>query len=121
MEIRASSEDTTQIAIYARVSTARQEEDGTIENQLRVLREFAQQNNRNIIKEYIDNGWSGDILARPALDELRADATRKLWKAVLIYDPDRLARRYSYQELVMDELRDHRIDVLFITVSAPKN
>jgi site-specific DNA recombinase len=109
------------IAIYARVSTARQEEDGTIETQLRVLREFAQQNNCIIVREYIDDGWSGDILARPSLDQLRADVTKKLWQAVLIYDPDRLARRYSYQELVMDELRERHIEVLFITVSAPKN
>jgi site-specific DNA recombinase len=109
------------IAIYARVSTARQEEDGTIETQLGVLREFAQQNNCTVVKEYIDDGWSGDILARPSLDQLRADVTKKIWQAVLIYDPDRLARRYSYQELVMDELRERNVEVLFVTVSAPKN
>lgn len=109
------------IAIYARVSTARQEEDGTIETQLGVLREFAQQNNYVVVREYIDDGWSGDILARPSLDQLRADVTKKIWQAVLIYDPDRLARRYSYQELVMDELRERNIEVLFVTVSAPKN
>ncbi|WP_456737480.1 MULTISPECIES: recombinase family protein [unclassified Bradyrhizobium] len=108
------------IAIYARVSTARQEEDGTIETQLRALRDFAQQNNYTVIREYIDDGWSGDMLARPSLDQLRADATKKLWQAILIYDPDRLARRYSYQELVMDELRERNIEVLFVTVSSPK-
>src|SRR5262245_43183187 len=106
------------IATYARVSTARQEEDGTIETQLGVLRECSQQNNYRVVKQYIDDGWSGDILARPALDLLRADVTKKLWQAVLIYDPDRLARRYSYQELVMDELRERGIEVLFVTVSA---
>jgi site-specific DNA recombinase len=109
------------IAIYARVSTARQEEDGTVETQLGVLRDYARRHGHTIVKEYIDDGWSGDILARPSLDELRADATKKLWQAVLIYDPDRLARRYSYQELVMDELRDRRLEVIFITVSSPKN
>jgi site-specific DNA recombinase len=109
------------IAIYARVSTARQEEDGTVETQLGVLRDYARQHGHTVVKEYIDDGWSGDILARPSLDELRADATKKLWQAVLIYDPDRLARRYSYQELVMDELRERRLEVIFITVSSPKN
>ena len=77
------------IAIYARVSTARQEEDGTIENQLSVLREYAQTNGHVIVKEYIDEGWSGDTLVRPQLDELRQTARAKLWSAVLIYDPDR--------------------------------
>lgn len=109
------------IAIYARVSTARQEEDGTIETQLSVLRDYAQQHGHTIVKEYIDDGWSGDILARPALDALRQDVRARIWQAVLIYDPDRLARRYSYQELVMDELREAGVEVAFITVPAPKN
>jgi site-specific DNA recombinase len=109
------------IGTYARVSTARQEEEGTIENQLSALRNHAQTSGYKIVKEYVDDGWSGDILARPALDELRQDAKRKVWDTVLIYDPDRLARRYSYQELVTDELREANIDVMFITVATPKN
>lgn len=109
------------IATYSRVSTSNQEEQQTIKNQLNALRDFAKQNNYAIVEEYVDDGWSGDILARPALDRLRQDAKNKIWEAVLIYDPDRLARRYSYQELVMDELRETGIEMLFITVSAPKN
>jgi hypothetical protein len=58
------------IAIYARVSTARQEEDGTIETQLTVLRDFACQQNYIIASEYVDDGWSGDVLVRPSLDAL---------------------------------------------------
>lgn len=109
------------IAIYARVSTSRQENEGTIETQLSTLREYAEKNGYTIVKEYLDDGWSGDILARPSLDELRQDARSKQWEAVLFYDPDRLARRYSYQELVMDELKEAGVEVMFITVSAPKN
>ena len=109
------------IAVYARVSTARQEEEGTIETQLSAVREFAAKNNYTIVKDYVDNGWSGDMLARPALDRLREDAKKKLWQAVLIYDPDRLARRYSFQELVMDELRELGLATLFVTVSPSKN
>ncbi len=82
------------------------------------LKEFADKNGDNIVQQYIDDGWSGDVLARPALDKLRQDAKEKLWDAVLIYDPDRLARRYSYQELVMDELREAGVEVIFITESA---
>lgn len=109
------------IAIYARVSTAKQEEDGTIETQLAAVRDYARQNGYVIVKEYIDDGWSGDTLVRPALDELRQDVKTKLWEATLCYDPDRLARRYSYQELVMDELREAGVEVMFVTISAPKN
>ena len=109
------------IATYARVSTSHQEEQQTIQNQSNALREFASKNNYTIVEEYTDDGWSGDMLARPALDKLRQDAKNKIWEAALIYDPDRLARRYSYQELVMDELREAGIEIMFITVSAPKN
>jgi site-specific DNA recombinase len=109
------------IAVYARVSTARQEEEGTIETQLSAVREFAGKNNYAIVKDYVDNGWSGEMLARPALDPLREEAKKKLWQAVLIYDPDRLARRYSFQELLMDELRESGIETLFVTVSPSRN
>ncbi len=106
------------IAIYARVSTS--PDEGTIETQLVAVREFAVKNGYTIVQEYIDNGWSGDTLVRPQLDQLRQDVKKKIWEAVLIYDPDRLARRYSYQELVMDELREAGVEVLFVTIPSEK-
>src|SRR3989338_6110778 len=109
------------IAIYGRVSTSNQENEGTIETQLSAVSEFAQKNSLAIVKEYTDEGWSGDSIVRPNLDQLRVDAKKKIWDAVLMYDPDRLARRYSYQELIIDELREAGIEVIFVTVSAPKN
>src|SRR3989344_9581018 len=99
------------IATYSRVSTSTQEDQQTIQTQILTLKEFAEKNGYTIVQEYIDDGWSGDVLARPALDKLRQDTKEKIWDAVLIYDPDRLARRYSYQELVMDELREAGIEV----------
>jgi len=108
-------------ATYARVSTARQEEEQTVKTQLSAVHERIQKDSLNLVKEYTDEGWSGDILARPALDQLRQDAKVKLWEVLVVYDPDRIARRYSYQELVLDELREAGIEVVFVTVSAPKN
>ncbi len=109
------------IAVYGRVSTSNQENEGTIETQLSAVNLFAEKNGHTIVQKYIDNGWSGDSLARPGLDQMREDAKKKIWEAVLIYDPDRLARRYSYQELVMDELKEAGISVLFVTVPEAKN
>jgi len=109
------------ICVYGRVSTSNQENEGTIETQLSAVYEFAQKNNYTIVKEYKDAGWSGDSIVRPELDQLRVDAKKKMWEAVLMYDPDRLARRYSYQSLVMDELREAGIEVIFVTTPAPKN
>jgi len=108
------------VAVYARVSTARQEEEKTVETQLAAIREFAKDRGFNIVHEYIDDGWSGDTLARPQLDKLRQHVSKKAWQGVLFYDPDRLARRYSYQELVMDELREKGVEILFVTTPSPQ-
>lgn len=108
-----------QTVIYARVSSTNQENEGTIETQLSAIYEYAKNHGLTIIQKYLDNGWSGDSIVRPELDRLRVDAKKKIWNTVLMYDPDRLARRYSYQELIMDELREAGIDVLFVTTPAP--
>ncbi len=119
--VQETNKITKLIAIYARVSTAKQEEEETIDNQLMVLHEFAEKNGYVIVKEYMDEGWSGMVLERPGLDQLRQDAREKKWEAVLIYDPDRLARRGFYQELVMDELSEIGIETLFVTVPPMRN
>jgi site-specific DNA recombinase len=109
------------IATYYRVSTSTQEDNQTIQTQISAVKDFAVKNGYKIVQEYADDGWSGDSLARPSLDQLRVDARKKMWEAVLIYDPDRLARRYSYQELVRDELVEAGIEVIYVTTPAPKN
>jgi site-specific DNA recombinase len=109
------------VSLYQRVSTSNQEDANTVQNQGMVLDEYVKSNGLVVVEKYIDEGWSGDTLARPALDRMRQDARDKKWGAVIIYDPDRLARRYSYQELIVDELRDLGIEVIFTTIPAPKN
>ncbi len=108
------------IAIYGRVSSSNQENEGTIETQLSAVNSFALDNGYTIVQKYTDEGWSGDNLARPGLDQLRLDAKKKNWEAVLIYDPDRLARRGAWQEVVMEELLEHEIETLFVTIPKPK-
>jgi site-specific DNA recombinase len=108
------------IAIYGRVSSQNQENEGTIETQLSAVYEYAKKNGFTIVQKYIDEGWSGDTLIRPALDQLRMDAKKRNWEAVIIYDPDRLARRGAWQEVVMEELKDLDIEVLFVTIPKPK-
>jgi site-specific DNA recombinase len=117
----AENDSLKAIATYGRVSTGRQEDEETIKTQLSAVKEYAAKHGCKIVSDYRDEGWSGDILARPGLDQLRADARKKLWQAVLIYDPDRLARRYFYQELVLDELRELGIETLFVTMPPVQN
>jgi site-specific DNA recombinase len=109
------------VAIYARVSTARQEDEKTIETQLSAVREYITKEGWGITDTYKDEGWSGTILERPELDRLREDARRRMFDAVVLYDPDRLARVYWMQAMVIDELSRVKVQTLFVTVPPPKN
>lgn len=103
-----------QAAIYARVSSERQEEQRTIESQLAALREACQRDGVHVVGEYTDDGLSGATLARPSLDQLRDDVSRGLFQAVYILSPDRLARKYVYQALVLEDFRKQGIQVVFL-------
>jgi site-specific DNA recombinase len=101
------------VAIYARVSTESQEARGTIGSQLEVLRQRAAAEGHELVAEYRDEGWSGARLDRPGLDALRDAAEAGRLDAVWCLSPDRLARMYAYQVIVLDELARHGVAVLF--------
>lgn len=101
------------VAIYARVSTESQEAKGTIGSQLDVLRTRVATENHQLVTEYCDDGHSGARLDRPGLDALRDAAEAGQIDAVWCLCPDRLARVYAYQVIVMDELARHGVSVLF--------
>jgi site-specific DNA recombinase len=64
------------VAIYARVSSERQEKEHTIGSQLEALRNYAAQNGMEIVEEFTDEGYSGARLDRPALDLLGRDKNK---------------------------------------------
>jgi len=101
------------IASYCRVSSEKQEEEKTIDSQIAELGLYAKENNHVVVEKYIDNGYSGSLLARPSLDRLRDDASKGIFEAVLIHSPDRLARKYVYQEIVIEELKNKGIQTIF--------
>jgi site-specific DNA recombinase len=103
------------IALYARVSTTRQAQAQTIEQQLSRLRSFAQQHSWTLADQqiYRDDGYSGASLNRPGLDHLRDSAAHAAFDAVLITAPDRLARKYVHQVLLIEELEGLGCQVLF--------
>ena len=72
------------VAIYARVSTERQSERGTIGSQLAALRDQVSAAGHELISEFIDDGYSGARLDRPGLDALRDAAEAGLFDAVLV-------------------------------------
>jgi site-specific DNA recombinase len=103
-------------AIYARVSTDRQERNQTIDSQLSALREWATSNGHELADHDVfrDEGYAGSRLDRPALDDLR-DAIRDAAIDILaVYCPDRLARKYAYQVLLLEEFRRAGCEVVFL-------
>ena len=100
-------------ALYARVSTERQADRGTIGSQLQLLREHITTAGDELVGEYVDDGHSGARLDRPGLDALRDAAEAGLVERVWCLSPDRLARAYAYQVLVLDELDRFGVTVTF--------
>jgi len=107
-------------AIYARVSSERQKEEGTIGSQTALLLEYAQVHELSVPAEWIfeDEGYSGAMLARPGLERLRDLAAEGQLQAVLIYAPDRLSRKYAYQVLLMEEFSRHGVETIFLKSAA---
>src|SRR5437899_4983508 len=102
-------------AIYARVSSERQREEGTVASQLAGLRELAEQRGLLLAEELVfcDEGLSGATLTRPALERLRDRAAEGAFEVLLCHAPDRLARGYAYQVLLLEELARAGVEVIF--------
>jgi len=102
-------------AIYARVSSERQRQEQTIASQTGALRELAEQRGLLVPEDLLfeDDGFSGASLQRPALERLRDRAFEGCFEVLLCHAPDRLARRYAYQVLLLEELARGGIEVVF--------
>jgi len=103
-------------AIYARVSSARQKEEETIASQTAALQAHAAATGLEIPRDWVfeDEGYSGATLIRPALERLRDLAAEIEIPVVLCYAPDRLARRYVYQTLLIEEFARVGTEVRFV-------
>ena len=103
-------------AIYARVSSARQKEQQTIGSQTAALRAHAGQLGLDVPPQWVfcDEGHSGATLVRPALEKLRDLVAQLPVEVVLVYSPDRLARKYAYQALLIEEFARAGTSVVFI-------
>jgi site-specific DNA recombinase len=103
-------------ALYARVSGDRQVEDDTIASQLDLLDRRILSDGATVPAElrFIDDGYSGETLLRPALERLRDTAAAGAIDRLYIECPDRLARDYAYQMVLVDELRRYGVAVIFL-------
>jgi site-specific DNA recombinase len=101
------------VAIYARVSTEEQREGQTIDSQIAELETFARERKWSVVDIYKDEGWSGSLLARPALDRLRDDAAAGKFSLVLLNDVDRLARDVSHFGVLKRFLERCGVEIVF--------
>jgi site-specific DNA recombinase len=105
-----------QAAVYARVPATRQVQAQTIEQQLDRLRAAAAERGWELDDQHVyrDDGYSGASLGRPGLDRLRDHAALAELDVVLVAAPDRLARNYVHQVLLIDELAGRGCRVEFL-------
>ena len=106
----------TQVAFYARVSSEQQSEAKTIESQVADLRTRIASTGASLCAEleFIDNGSSGATLIRPALERLRDVAAAGGIDQLYVHCPDRLARNYAHQVLLLEEFFRAGVEVIFL-------
>src|ERR1700726_2538681 len=109
-------EDTLRVALYARVSSQRQAEGATIQSQVVALENRIRADGHRLDPElrFLDDGVSGGTIIRPALERLRDVIYLGGVDRLYVHSPDRLARKYVYQALLMEEFQKQRVEVVFL-------
>ena len=97
-------------AVYVRVSTHDQE----VENQLGELRKYVAARGWEA-REYVDEGVSGALEHRPALDKLLRDATRRRFDVLVCWRLDRLGRSLKHLITLLDDLQ--ALGVAFVSLT----
>jgi site-specific DNA recombinase len=96
------------VALYVRVSTDRQQQAQTIQQQVAQLHRYvAAHAGWTVAAEHVfrDDGHSGARLDRPGLDALGDHAARAAFDVAVVTAPDRLARNFVHQMVTMEELQ----------------
>jgi site-specific DNA recombinase len=106
----------TRAAIYARVSSDQQAQENTIASQVEALRRRVREDGLDLEESlcFIDEGHSGAVLIRPALERLRDQVAARLIDRLYVHSPDRLARKFAYQILLMEEFQRAEVSVVFL-------
>lgn len=103
-------------AIDVRVSTQRQAQAQTIDQQLERLQAYSRSQGWEVPPGHVfrDDGYSGATLQRPGLDALRDHVAQAAFDRVLLTSPDRLARNYVHQLLLIEECERGGCEVAFL-------
>jgi site-specific DNA recombinase len=101
-------------AIYARVACASQQTKQAIVSQVEALRQHAASSGMEIVEEFTDEGCSGLRLDRPGLGRMRDLAEGRGFDVLLTYGPDRLARSFELQVLIIEQLERCGVRTMFL-------
>ena len=104
------------IALYARVSSERQAQSNTIASQISEIENKIKKDGFVVLEnlKFIDNGFSGSNLIRPALEQLRDKVVKGDIDKIYIHSPDRLSRKYAYQMILLEEFKKFNVEVIFL-------
>ena len=112
--------DLTPAALYARVSSDRQDVDLSVAAQLRALRDYADKNGYHVAHEYIDEAESGRIADRPQFQKMLDEASKPEapFKEILVWKFSRFTRKREHAVAFKSMLRRKGIRVVSITEQA---
>jgi site-specific DNA recombinase len=98
--------------LYARVSSDLQQKERTIESQIAELKKQVVESGNVLVKEYIDDGYSGAQLDRPGMNQLRADLKMSLFDTIYFLNTDRIARDVTYKNIIIGEILKYKKQVI---------
>jgi site-specific DNA recombinase len=106
-------------ALYARVSSEKQDVDLSISAQLKALREYALRNGHEVVKEFVDEAESGKTAARPAFRDMIAAARRaqKPFELILVWKYSRFAR--SREDSIVHKTMLRKNGVRVVSINEP--
>ena len=112
--------DMTPVALYARVSSERQDVDLSVAAQLRALRDYAQKHGYLVAREYVDEAESGRIADRPQFQKMLDEATKPEapFKEILVWKFSRFTRKREHAVAFKAMLRRRGVRVVSITEQA---
>ena len=104
------------VALYARVSSQKQADEMTIQSQLRAVIDRISEDGFTLDPgfEFCDEGCSGAELYRPSLERLRDQIASSIIDRLYVHSPDRLARKFAHQALLLDEFSKHNCEIVFV-------
>lgn len=100
------------VALYARVSSDLQTKERTIDSQVAELKMEIEKSGARLVKEYVDDGYSGALLDRPAMNRLREDIKTKKFETIYFHNADRIARDVTYQNIIIGEFLQNKKQII---------